>query len=129
MFKKQIFLLLGVVLLCVTTYASPDSPEGEPIPITRGTTTEYSEIPKVPGLIPLDCVYYSNPSTIVVNYHSALGAVSVEIENETTGEYTHTVVNAVAGPMVFPFSGNAGFWTITFSLADGTVYYGEFTIS
>lgn len=128
MFNKQFILLLCVAFFCATTYACPDQHEGEPIPVTLGTTTEYSEKPKAPILIPLDCVYYSNPSTIVVNFHSSLGSVSVEIENQTTGEYSQTMVNAVAGPRSFPISGNAGFWTVTFTLSNGAVYYGDFVI-
>lgn len=79
-----------------------------------------------PQQVPITCVCLSQ--ALEVSFLSNLGAVSVEIENETTGEYTHTVVNAVAGPMVFPISGNAGFWTITFTLSNGAVYYGDFVI-
>lgn len=57
-----------------------------------------------------------------------IGSVTVEIENQTTGEYTQTVVNSAVGSAIFPISGNAGFWTIIFSLSDGTVYFGEFTL-
>ena len=65
---------------------------------------------------------------LCATFFENLGLVTVEIENLTTSEYTLTEVNSATGSAVFPISGNAGFWTITFSLSDGTMYYGEFEI-
>ena len=81
-----------------------------------------------PTVIPISATAYSSPSFIEIRFLADLGFVSVEIENQTTGEYTQTMVNSAISPAIFPISGNAGFWTITFTLPDGTVYYGEFTI-
>lgn len=76
--------------------------------------------------IPITCTLL--PETILVNYLLSLGPVSIEIENQTTGEYSQTLVNALAGPMVLPISGSAGQWTIMFTLPSGVQYYGEFDI-
>ena len=62
----------------------------------------------------------------MVNFLFNLGYVSVEIENQTTGEYDQTVVNAQEGPMLFPISGTAGQWAITFTLPGGVVLNGYF---
>ena len=71
---------------------------------------------------------FASASSILVNYQIDLGSVTIEIENLTTGEYSQTLVNAIAGPMLLPISGTAGQWTITFTLPSGVVYYGEFII-
>lgn len=57
-----------------------------------------------------------------------MGSVSAEIENESTGEYSQTTINATQGVHPFLISGNAGHWTITFTISSGVVYYGEFDI-
>ena len=64
----------------------------------------------------------------MVNYLYDLGSVTVEIENQTTGEYCQSVVNALAGPMPFIISGTSGHWRISFTLSSGIFYYGEFDI-
>ena len=128
MFKNKLFFYLCAALLCAVAYARPDQPEGTPIPIADASSLEYSIPPKAPALVPVGCVYYSADATIAVDFQDNLGYVSVEIENLTTGEYTQTMVNSADGSAIFPISGNAGFWTITFSLSDGTVYYGEFNL-
>lgn len=81
-----------------------------------------------PTVIPISAAFYTTPSVIEVQFLMDLGYVSVEIENQTTSEYTQTVVNSAAGLAIFPISGNSGLWTITFSLSNGMVYYGEFTL-
>ncbi len=81
-----------------------------------------------PTVIPISAVFYTTPSVIEVQFLMDLGYVSVEIENLTTSGYTQTVVNSAAGLAIFPISGNPGLWTITFSLSNGTVYYGEFNL-
>lgn len=128
MSHKKPILLLCAAMLCAATYAHPDPPEGTQIPVVRGTTPANSEIPKGPIQVPIDCVYYSDGSTIGVVFQENLGYVSVEIVNQTTGEYTQTTINSADGSAICPISGNPGFWTITFSLSDGTMYYGEFEI-
>lgn len=76
--------------------------------------------------VPIICTLSAN--CLSVTFLESLGQISVEIENHTTGEYNQTIVNAVTGPMVFPISGTAGQWSITFTLSNGTMYYGEFVV-
>lgn len=60
---------------------------------------------------------------------NSLGTVTVEIENQTTGEYAQTLVNAMAGSTAFLISGTAGHWTIMFTLPSGARYLGAFEIN
>lgn len=65
--------------------------------------------------------------TIDVYLRNAGESVTVDIENTTTGStYQYSVSGN--GSDVLPISSTSGFWTITFTLADGRVYYGEFII-
>ena len=96
------------------------------IPIEEGGGNESG--PTYRGPIPISCVLHLSTSVIEGNFFLDLGAVSVEIENQTTGEYSQTIVNAQAGPMFFPISGTVGFWTVTFTLSCGTEYLGMFII-
>lgn len=82
-----------------------------------------------PALVPIQALYYPSLSTIYVNFLYDLGTVSVEIENETTGAYSQSVINATQGVHPFLISGASGHWTITFTLSNGVVFYGEFTIN
>lgn len=79
-----------------------------------------------PALIPIQAAYYS--SLIMVSFRFDLGSVFIEIENETTGEYDQTTVNATQGVHPFFISGTAGHWSISFTLSNGLRYVGEFDI-
>lgn len=65
--------------------------------------------------------------TIDVYLRNAGESVTVDIENTTTGStYQYSVSGN--GSDVLPINSTSGFWTITFTLSDGRVYYGEFII-
>ena len=64
----------------------------------------------------------------MVNFLYDLGSVSVEIENETTGEYNQTTINATQGVHPIIVSGDAGAYVITFTLNNGQAFIGEFEI-
>lgn len=123
--KKFLIMLLGAILALFSVSFSARGDEVTLIII-------YPHGPDVPVLhrdetsSPIQCNL--DQGYLEVTFLSDLGFVSVEIENQTTSEYTQTVVNSAVGLAIFPISGNAGFWSITFSLSDGTVYYGEFVI-
>ena len=96
------------------------------IPIEEGGSNDPGPLFRNPS--PIICVYNEMTYFLDVTFLVDLGSVVVEIENQTTGEYTQTQVNAQAGPMPFFISGTAGHWTITFSLSNGVQYYGEFDL-
>ncbi len=81
-----------------------------------------------PALIPIQAAYFSSVSTIYVNFLYDLGTVFVEIENQTTGSYSQTNINATQGVHLFVISGDDGVYEITFTLSDGHVYTGSFVI-
>ena len=81
-----------------------------------------------PDSVPIEAVYYPAITTIVVNFLNNLGSVSVEIENQTTGSYSQTSINATQGVHPFVISGDVGIYEITFTLSDGHVYTGSFEI-
>lgn len=125
------FLLFAAALLLTIPFNALRADGDEPVEIIIGDggSMEGGPTHHAPSLIPMSCYYSAALSSILVNYQFDLGATVIEIENPTTGEYSQTLVNALAGPMVLPISGTAGQWTITFTLSSGTVYCGEFAIN
>ena len=126
---KKILLLAVALLLavpCTFIYAGDDDPVD--VVIGDGGSNCGGRPHHAPALIPISATYYPSTTSIVVNYLYDLGSVTVEIENQTTGEYCQSVVNALAGPMPFIISGTSGHWRISFTLSSGIFYYGEFDI-
>ena len=99
-----------------------------PVNVGDGGTNNGGPTHHAPMLVPISAVYYSSLSSIVASYLYDLGSVTVEIENQTTGEYSQSVVNALAGPMPFIISGTSGHWRVSFTLSSSVCYYGEFDI-
>lgn len=128
MYLKKLIILLGVFFSCATSFALPDGEGGTPILILEDNSLEHAVPPKSPAQIPMDCVYYSSLTSIATTFHYDLGSISVEIENQTTGENNQITVKALAGQMIFPISASQGHWVITFTLQGGVIYYGEFNL-
>ena len=124
----KLLLFLSATTFLFGANLNATQTDEEIIPIYESNDPSIPTPPKAPGQIPIECVYLSSASTIVVNYLYDLGSVTVEIENQTTGEYSQSVVNALAGPMPFIISGTSGHWRISFTLSSGVCYYGEFDI-
>ena len=122
-------LLLLLMMLCL---AAPivTAQNGNPKEILVGEGGNEGGTPGyyAPALIPISAAYYASITTIMIYFRFNLGSVSVEIENQTTGEYSQTLVNATQGVHPFLISGTSGTWTITFTLSSGVQYYGEFDI-
>lgn len=128
--NKLLIFLSAFLIMLVPFQKIMANGDGDQILISfdEGGTNGQGPIYHVPALIPITGYYSSTLSTIVVNFPFNLGYVSIEIENQTTGEYSQSLINALAGPMLLPISGTAGQWTITFSLSSGIQYFGEFDI-
>ncbi len=127
---RSLLLLCFLTLFGQESFANPmrDGGDDEIIVILEETSPDYSSPPKSPSFIPIGCVYSPALISLVATYYQDLGSTSVVIENQTTGEYNQTLVNALAGPMVLPISGTAGHWTITFTLSAGKQFFGEFDV-
>lgn len=125
------FLLLVISILMFAPFMKAQTGGGDPteiIIVGEGGSGEGTPSHKASVPVPITAAYNASLSTIMVNFLFDLGYVSVEIENQTTGEYDQTVVNAQEGPMLFPISGTAGQWAITITLSVGSVYLGIFEI-
>lgn len=127
---KKILLLLSAFLMLVPNWSSKADGGDVQIPVNVGDggTNNGGPTHHAPVLVPISAVYYSSLSSIVASYLYDLGSVTVEIENQTTGEYSQSVVNALAGPMPFIISGTSGHWRVSFTLSSSVCYYGEFDI-
>ena len=124
---KKVLIMLRWALLALISFPFSAKGDGPATPIivspqSSNGTVLHRDLSSVPIL----CMREGDCLEVI--FLENLGSVSVEIENQTTGEYTQTVVNALAGSMLFPISGTAGLWTITFTLSSGGQYYGTFNI-
>ena len=119
-------MLLGAILASLVFSLPVRGDEDVNIIIVNPNDSISEVLHRDPTLAPVLCTL--TEASLNVTFFLDQGFISVEIENQTTGEYTQTLVNTADGSAIFPFSGNPGFWTIIFSLSDGTVYYGEFSI-
>ncbi len=122
---KTKFYHVITVLLTVFLF-SPAKGEVTEIVVCRSDSNA-QVIHRAPAQSPIMC-FLEDDTNLVVTLLDNLGTISMEIENQTTGEYDQTYVNALVGPMVFVISGTSGLWSITFILTDGTVYSGEFNL-
>lgn len=69
-----------------------------------------------------------NSSLINILFHYDLGDIYIDLMNMETGEYVSNIIDSSVGNVIIPFSGEEGYYTITFTLADGVTYIGEFEI-
>ena len=79
-------------------------------------------------VIPIQVFYSSALSAVNVYFFDNLGDVTVEIENTDTAEYHSYLVDSSLGGDSFLISGDPGHYTITFTLANGTEYIGEWEL-
>ena len=78
--------------------------------------------------IPIQASYNSFTCIVSVLFTQNLGVISTEIENTTTGEYYSYLTDSSLGGDAFLLSGTSGHYTITFTLANGTEYIGEWEL-
>ena len=127
---KKLLLLLFSLCLFAPMVSAQSGGNADPVTIIIGEFGDTGGSPShhAPALIPIQAAYYSSITTILVDFLFDLGSVSVEIENQTTGSYSQTTVNATQGVHPFMISGDMGDYMITFTLSNGHVYIGEFSI-
>ena len=76
---------------------------------------------------PIQAVYSESLRSVLVNSAISSGDTDVVILNLTTGEEEDYTLTG-PGISVLPVSGDAGSWSIRFTLPDGTVLTGSFTL-
>lgn len=126
------FTLLSVVFafMLIPALNLGADPGDDPTIIILEDEFPYGENPnRAPSVIPIECLYYPSLSCIVAIFHFTLGPVNVEVENLTSGTYSSQNINGTVGAHILPVSNYAGSYRITFTLANGTTYSGEFTLS
>ena len=81
----------------------------------------------VPSSTRIEAYYDADLASVCAYLVNAGETVDVEFNNLTTGD-SFTFEIPGAGMSVLPIGGATGYWTITFTLSSGSVYFGEFEI-
>lgn len=128
--KNKIALLLVAALLALPfNFTSAFCYDGDDeIIIEEETSHSGTENEHHRTVIPIQVFYSSALSDVNVYFFDNLGDVTVEIENTDTAEYHSYLVDSSLGGDSFLISGAPGHYTITFTLANGTEYIGEWEI-
>jgi len=122
-------MVAAIAVTCLSSsMLAKETKEEIPIPIVLNS----SNIPGNDGgprsSVDLIRAYYDDDFSCVYATLSNAGVeVEVEFVNHTTNE-TDSYVIPGTGSSILPISGTSGYWTITFILADGSVYVGNFVI-
>lgn len=122
--RLHVAIILGMTTLLMPTEGMAKKQDLEPIILTENSNTE--------GNGPR-----SKYVSITAAYNASLGLIYAQTENAGTDVYvqiknlmTDVTYNYVMGDTEtarFRFDASASDWTITFTLADGDVYYGSFS--
>ena len=81
----------------------------------------------MPSATRVEAYYDSETCTVGVYLANAGTSVIVGITNFNTSETLSTVISG-SSYSIIPISGDAGCWTITFTLTDGRVFEGSFIL-
>ena len=118
--------MIVVLVASSFNYSSAFCYDGDDeIIIEEGTSHSGTENEHHRTVIPIQVFYSSALSAVNVYFFDNLGDVTVEIENTDTAEYHSYLVDSSLGGDSFIISGDPGHYTITFILANGTEYIGE----
>ena len=126
----KIVLLFAVALILAAPFSIAQNSGGDDhieIVIGEGGVSGGPEI-RIPVWIPIEASYSPSLSCLELSFSDNLGAVTVRIENLTTGANFQTVINAVQGSHYLPITGDAGVYELSFTLLDGHIYIGVFEI-
>lgn len=131
--KQIIYLAFIAILLCITSAIRPvkastvNGQDGDGIPIILIEQHPFEESGGPRSTSTIEAFLYSEMLTIEVYLRNAGESVTVDIESITSGETSQYIVPG-NGSDILPISFISGIYTITFTLADGRIYYGEFSI-
>ena len=95
--------------------------------IVRPSNDQQSTGPRMPSSIRIEAYYDADFASVCAYLVNAGETVDVEFNNLTTGD-SFTFEIPGSGMSVMPIGGATGYWTITFTLSSGSVYFGEFEI-
>ena len=131
--KKTIFIYLFAVLvfsfsLTCFNEMKADVLAQSSVPIVLGDPNPDNSAPRSPSLIPISACYDEFLSCILVSFSYDLGEVDYELVNLSTSGTAYGTIDSDSGSQIIMMSGDAGYYSITFTLSSGTQYYGEFEI-
>ncbi|MBO5562465.1 MAG: hypothetical protein J5939_01960 [Bacteroidales bacterium] len=83
--------------------------------------------PRVPSSIRIECEYDTTTDELIVYMAGVSGMTDASVENLDTGD-SATWQLVGSGIFYLPISGSAGLWQVTFTLANGDEFEGEFVL-
>ena len=129
--RKLLLLCMSRVLLSATCLAnSAKEQKGDIIPTPLWQTGKGGHDtghPHAPSLNLFEAYVDTDLEVMVVSTRLDVGYVSVTLENYLAGTYVSTGFDS-SDVAVLPFNGTSGLWQVTFTLASGEEYEGEFTL-
>lgn len=97
-----------------------------PIEIPIKDMGENGNTPRQLSSIPLSAIIIAG--FIQVSFSGDFGYVDINVENTTTGTFSHYQADSGIPSASIPAPSSSGNYSITFTLSSGQVYFGEFTI-
>lgn len=83
--------------------------------------------PRTPNATRIEAWYSYDTSSVSASLSNAGDLVEVEFYNVLTQElYSYEISGS--GLSIMPISGSSGYWTVSFTLSSGEVYYGVFVL-
>ena len=125
--KKAIFT---TVMTCLSAFVAMEITLAEPkgghiIIIVQRPDTPGA--PRTPVVNPFVAELMDGSTSVLLGATDVIGTVSVQISS-TAGDNYSTYFDTSDGAILLPISGNIGYYTLTISMPDGTLFIGEFTI-
>lgn len=85
-------------------------------------------IHRVPGIVPIQVSLIEDASVLGICFAYYIGDVKVSVSNDSFGDFFYEDIDSGLESVLIPLSHQNGFYTITFTLSDGTVYEGQFEL-
>lgn len=127
--NKTLLIAAWVTIALATPLQAETSSASDTIPV-HVKTQEGSQDPsgpRAPSSIRIECEYDTVTDELIVYMAGISGLTDASVENLDTGE-SATWQLAGSGVFYLPISGSSGLWQVTFTLANGDEFEGEFVL-
>lgn len=125
---KKSLALLFLIISAAIALGNPSQDPDNPLPIPIGNLGADTGGSRAPILIPIECYYYPSLSSVLACFQYSIGTVDIAVKNLDSGAVSNQNVNGTAGIHMIAVSNSPGLYSITFTLSDGSVYGGTYTI-
>ena len=125
--KKQLFAVFALIAAAFA-FSSPRidaKPDGDSVIIITPGNNLGTPVHNR-STVPIEATYSSSLSSIIFSFNTDIGNVEVVVSNSCDGETFRGIINAYEAPACIPISCHEGLYTVSFSLSNGELYYGEF---